>query len=154
MSNSENRLDVFRNLLIGSSFPAFALSLLACWVIFLIAMLLAPSGPSGLGAFAEDFRIWCFGYDPETGRTELAYVMAMIVPQFVIGAFIAYCWWEPLRELAQKPRIAARYLGIAMLLVGGARPRDSRCPRARLRPENFHFPPKICAPPTRHRNSR
>jgi protein SCO1/2 len=120
MSNSQNRLDVFRNLLIGSSFPAFALSLLACWVIFLIAMLLAPSGPSGLGAFAEDFRIWCFGYDPETGRTELAYVMAMIVPQFVIGAFIAYFWWEPLRELAQKPRIAARYLGIAMLLVGGS----------------------------------
>ena len=120
MSNSENRLEVFRNLLIGSSFPAFALSLLACWVIFLIGMLLAPSGPSGLGAFAEDFRIWCFGYDPETGRTDLAYVMAMIVPQFVIGAFIAYFWWEPLRELAHKPRIVARHLAIAMLLVGGS----------------------------------
>jgi len=120
MISSEKRLEIFRNLLIGSAFPAFALSLLVCWVVFLIAMLLAPSGASGLGAFAEDFRIWCFGYDPETGHTEWAYVMAMIVPQFVIGAFIAYFWWEPLRELAQKPRIAARYLGIAMLLVGGS----------------------------------
>ena len=106
--------------MIGSAFPAFALSLLVCWVIFLVAMLLAPSGASGLGAFAEDFRIWCFGYDPETGHTELAYVMAMIVPQFMIGAFIAYFWWEPLRELARKPRIVACYLGAAALLVAGS----------------------------------
>jgi protein SCO1/2 len=120
MINSTKRLEVFRSLMIGSAFPAFALSLLVCWVIFMVAMLLAPSGPSGLGAFAEDFRIWCFGYDPETGHTELAYVMAMIVPQFMIGAFIAYLWWEPLRELADQPRIIARHLGIAMLLVAGS----------------------------------
>ncbi|MBW2715693.1 MAG: SCO family protein, partial [Deltaproteobacteria bacterium] len=68
---------------------------------------------------AEDFRIWCFGYDPETGRTEWAYVMAMIGPQFMIGAFITYFWWEPLRELSRKPRIIACYLGVAALLVAG-----------------------------------
>jgi protein SCO1/2 len=120
MANSGKRLEVFRNLLIGSAFPAFGLSLLACWVVFLIAMLLAPSGPSGLGAFAEDFRIWCFGYDPETGRTEVAYVMAMIVPQFMIGAFIAFFWWEPLREVVKRPQVIARYLGAAALLVAGS----------------------------------
>jgi cytochrome oxidase Cu insertion factor (SCO1/SenC/PrrC family) len=120
MMNSAKHLEVFRNLLIGSAFPAFALSLLVCWVVFLIAMLLAPSSASGLGAFAEDFRIWCFGYDPETGHTEWAYVMAMIGPQFMIGAFIAFFWWEPLRELSRKPRIVARYLGVAALLVAGS----------------------------------
>jgi cytochrome oxidase Cu insertion factor (SCO1/SenC/PrrC family) len=96
MPNSPKRLEVLRNLLIGAAFPAFALSLLVCWVIFLISMLLAPSSPSGFGAFAENFRIWCFGYDPATGRTDVAYAMAMIAPQFMIGAFIAYFWWEPL----------------------------------------------------------
>jgi len=120
MANSSKRLEVFRNLVIGAVFPAFALSLLACWVVFLIAMLLMPSSATGLGAFAEDFRIWCFGYDPATGRTEVAYVMAMIGPQFMIGAFIAYFWWEPLRELSRKPRIIARYLGAAALLVAGS----------------------------------
>jgi len=109
-----------KGLLIGGAFPAFALSLLACWVIFLTAMLLAPVGASSIGAFAEDFRIWCFGYDPVTGRLELAYVMAMIVPQFMIGAFITYFWWEPLRELAQTPKIVARYLAAAALLVVGS----------------------------------
>ncbi len=120
MTNFSKRLEVFRNLLIGAAFPAFALSLLVCWEVFLIAMLLAPSSASGLGAFADDFRIWCFGYDPATGSTELAYVMAMIVPQFMIGAFIAYFWWEPLRELSRQPRIIARYLGAAALLVAGS----------------------------------
>ena len=120
MANSGKRLEAFRNLLIGAAFPAFALSLLACWVVFLIAMLLAPSSASGLGAFAEDFRIWCFGYDPATGRTEWAYVMAMLGPQFLIGAFIACFWWEPLRDLSRRPRIIARYLGAAALLVAGS----------------------------------
>jgi protein SCO1/2 len=120
MANSFKRLEVFRSFLIGATFPAFALSLLVCWVVFLIAMLLAPSSASGLGAFAEDFRVWCFGYDPATGRTDVAYVMAMIVPQFMIGAFIVYFWWEPLREVRRKPLVIARYLGAAALLVAGS----------------------------------
>jgi protein SCO1/2 len=120
MATFSKRLEVFRNLLTGAAFPAFALSLLVCWEIFLIAMLLAPADTSGFGAFAEDFRIWCFGYDPATGRTEVAYVMSMIIPQFMIGGFIAFFWWEPLRELSKQPRLIARYLGAAALLVAGA----------------------------------
>jgi len=120
MTTSSKRLDVLRNFLAGAAFPAFALSLLVCWVIFLVAMLLAPADASGLGAFAEDFRIWCFGYDPATGRTEVAYVMSMILPQFMLGGFIAYFWWEPLRELSKQPRRIVRYLGAAALLVVGA----------------------------------
>jgi protein SCO1/2 len=120
MTNSPKRLEVLRNLLIGAAFPAFALSLLVCWEVFLIAMVLAPSSANGLGAFAEDFRIWCFGYDPATGSIDFAYVMAMIVPQLMIGAFIAYIWWEPLREFSRQPRIIARYLGAAALLVVGS----------------------------------
>jgi protein SCO1/2 len=120
MTESSKRIEAIRNLLTGAAFPAFALSLLACWEAFLISMLLAPSSASGLGAFAEDFRIWCFGYDPATGRTEVAYVMAMIVPQFMIGAFIAYFWWEPLRELSKRPWQIARYVGAAALLVASA----------------------------------
>ncbi|MBW2397516.1 MAG: hypothetical protein JRG95_25000 [Deltaproteobacteria bacterium] len=53
----------------GGAFPVFAISLLVCWEVFLIGVLLVPPSPSALGAFAEDFRIWCFGYDPDTGRT-------------------------------------------------------------------------------------
>ena len=120
MTTSSRRLEVLRNFLTGAAFPAFALSLLICWAIFLIAMLLVPADASGFGAFAEDFRIWCFGYDPATGRTEIGYVMSMILPQFMIGGLIAYFWWEPLRELCVQPRRIARYFGAAALLVAGA----------------------------------
>ncbi|MBW2543689.1 MAG: hypothetical protein JRF15_16530, partial [Deltaproteobacteria bacterium] len=120
MATSSRRLEIFRNFLTGAAFPAFALSLLICWVIFLIAMLLTPADASGLGAFAEDFRVWCFGYDPATGRTEVAYVLSMIAPQFMIGGFIAYFWWEPLRAFCKQPRRIARYFGAAALLVAGA----------------------------------
>ena len=119
MKRPSPSLEALRDLLTGGAFPAFALSLLLCWALFLIAMLLAPANANGLGAFAEDFRIWCFGYDPATGRTEWAYVMAMILPQFMIGALIAYLWWEPLTEILRKPRIVARHLGAALLIVAG-----------------------------------
>jgi len=120
MTNSPKGLETLQRFLTGAAFPAFALSLLLCWLVFLIAMLLAPSSASGLGAFAEDFRIWCFGYDPATGRTETAYVMAMIAPQFMIGAIVAYFWWEPLREIWRKPWVVARHLGVAAVLVAGS----------------------------------
>lgn len=120
MEKFSKRLEAFRSFLTGPAFPAFALSLLVCWEIFLIGVLLAPASSSGLGAFAENFRIWCFGYDPSTGHSDVAYVMAMIAPQLMIGAFIAYFWWEPLRELSRQPRVIVHYLAISALLVASA----------------------------------
>jgi len=63
-------IEAIQGFLIGGGFPVFTISLLACWEVFLIGMLLVPPSPSAFGSFAEDFRIWCFGYDPATGRTE------------------------------------------------------------------------------------
>ena len=68
----------------GGSFPALAIAALVCWEALLIAILLIPPSPTPLGAFAEDFRVWCFGYDPSTGRMEWAYVMSMLTPQLMI----------------------------------------------------------------------
>jgi protein SCO1/2 len=120
MTRTLKLLSVIRSFLIGGGFPAFTLSLLICWELFLIGLLLMPTGPTGLGAFAEDFRIWCFGYDPATGRTDWAYVMAMMGPQPMIGAFITLIWWEPLREILTRPWVFARHLGAAALLVASA----------------------------------
>lgn len=110
-------LDGMRRFMIGGGFPSFALSLMLGWELFLISMVLMPASSSGLGAFAEDFRIWCFGYDPATGRTQWAYVMAMLTPQLLTGAFITLFWWEPLVEIARQPRRLAKYTGAAAFLV-------------------------------------
>jgi len=113
-------IEAIQGFLIGGGFPVFTISLLACWELFLIGMLLVPPSPSAFGSFAEDFRIWCFGYDPATGRTEWAYVMAMLVPQLMMGGFIALFWWEPLREILRVPKRAAAHIGLAGLIVAGS----------------------------------
>jgi len=117
---SRQSIEAIRGFLIGGAFPVFTISLLVCWEIFLIGVLLIPPSPSALGVFAEDFRIWCFGYDPATGRTEWAYVMAMLLPQIMMGSFIALFWWEPLCEILRAPKRAATLAGIAALIVGGS----------------------------------
>lgn len=111
------RLQAF---LIGGGFPAFALSVLLCWEALLIGLLLVPPSPTALGAFAENFRVWCFGYDPATGRTEWTYVMAMLLPQLMMVVFIVLFWWEPLRKLVRHPRVVLFHVGAAVLLVAGS----------------------------------
>jgi len=104
----------------GGAFPAFALSLLFSWSAFIGVMLFLPGNSSGLGAFAEEFRVWCFGYDPATGRTEVAYVMAMLLPQVMLAGFILGLWWAPLRSMSQRPSAFIPHIAGAALLVTAA----------------------------------
>jgi len=117
---SNRLIEAVERFLSGGGFPIFAISLLICWETFLIGVLLFPPSPSALGSFAENFRIWCFGYDPATGRTDWAFVMAMLVPQLLMSVFITLFWWGPLREMLRAPRRAAAHVGLAGLIVAGS----------------------------------
>lgn len=88
----------------GGGFPAFALGVLVFWELLLLVMLFSPGGETSMGGFADEFRIWCFGYDPATGRLNPGYVMAMMGPPAVIAPVIALFWWQPLRALAAQRR--------------------------------------------------
>lgn len=91
--------------LAGWGFPAFFLFTLAFATLLLAVMLLLPAEGTALERFAEDFRVWCFGYDPDTGRTEWAYAATMLSAPFMLGGFILLFWWEPLGEvLRTAPR--------------------------------------------------
>jgi protein SCO1/2 len=113
-------MEAVRRFLVGGGFPAFALSLITLWEILLIAVLLTPSGETGLGAFAEEFRVWCFASDPTTGRVEFAYVFGMLLPPFFLAATLLLLWWEPLRLLTAQPRRLAGSVVAAAILVAGA----------------------------------
>jgi cytochrome oxidase Cu insertion factor (SCO1/SenC/PrrC family) len=117
---SSRSIEAISSFFSSGGFPIFTISLLACWEVFLIGVLLVPPSPSPLGAFAEDFRIWCFGYDPATGRTEWAYVASMLLPQLMMGSFIALFWWQPLREMLREPGRAAIHAGAAALIVAAS----------------------------------
>jgi protein SCO1/2 len=105
--------------MMGGGFPAFFLLLLFFYELFLLVMLLAPASSSGLGAFAEDFRVWCMGYDPATGRTDWAFVISMATPQILLGVIVAMLWWEPLLEALARPRTLLPHAAVAATVVAG-----------------------------------
>lgn len=128
-------LRVLHTFLSSWRFPVFALSLLGFVVILVAALLLVPASPSALSAFAEDFRTWCFGYDPATGEIEIAYVAMLVLDPLLLAAVLVVVWYGPLRERvhaglrATVPYVGAAAvaaLGLAVSL--GALANDARTP--------------------------
>jgi cytochrome oxidase Cu insertion factor (SCO1/SenC/PrrC family) len=88
-------------------FALLALALLAALSLWLLLMLVMPGGDSGMGAFADEFRAWCFGYDPATGELAWSYVVMLFLDPLVLGLLIAALWRAPLREhWAEVKRLA------------------------------------------------
>lgn len=103
----------------GFRFPALALSLLAFFELLLVALLLIPAAPSGLGAFAEDFRVWCFGYDPATRRLEWGYVAMVLVQFAMLAGLVGFLWRRPLAAvLREAPRRVLPYALAGLAAVG------------------------------------
>jgi protein SCO1/2 len=117
MSRGENALQSLQRFIGGGGFAALALWLVLFYELLLVWLLLMPPGTSD---FADEFRVWCLGYDPATGRTEWALAMAMTVPQALLAAMVALLWWQPLRELFARPWAMARYAAVAAVLLGSA----------------------------------
>jgi protein SCO1/2 len=120
MARAFGWLDAVQRFIVGGGFPVFVLSLLLIYEVLLAALLLVPPGDAGMGAFAEEFRVWCLGYDPATGKAQWAYALAMTVPPLLIGATVALLWWGPLRAVLARPRQVARHAGAAVVLMAGA----------------------------------
>ena len=115
-SSAEGAVSAFFS---GSAFPGFALFLVLFYELLLLGLLLTPSAASGVGAFADEFRVWCFGLDPATGRIELAYVLGVTGPPALLAVLIALLWWEPLRSLVTRPAALAGCALAAALGVAG-----------------------------------
>lgn len=104
----------------GSGFPVFALSLMLGWELMLLGILLTPGSLDPTG-FAEDFRVWCFGFDPATGSFQVSYVAAMLVPPLMLAGFVLGMWWQPVREALRAPaRLALPGMCALTLVALGA----------------------------------
>lgn len=99
-------------------FPVMTLAIMLGSELFLIAMLLIPAGAAGVGAFAEEFRTWCFGYDPATGELELGYVVMLLAHPPVLGTVTVVVWYRPLAQVLRSPRRLFPYVGSAAVVVG------------------------------------
>jgi protein SCO1/2 len=107
----------------GWRFPALSLGLLAGSRAVLLAMLLWPAG-GAVGAFAEEFRIWCYGWDPATGSFQWTWVLMTFVKPGILAVGLLLLWWGPLRDglrLARRGvlRHAGVGVGLALLVSTG-----------------------------------
>lgn len=98
-------------------FPAFSLSLLVFYNLLVVAMLLVPVSDDSFGRFAEEFKTWCFGYDPATGEMQTMYVVLMVTEPVALGAILALVWWKQLREALSRPRQLLPWTVSALLVV-------------------------------------
>jgi protein SCO1 len=102
--------------------PAFALALMLLYKAALITILVLPRSSSAVGQFAEEFKTWCFGYDPATGKLEPAYVVTMLVEPLVLGTAVVIFWGRDLlrtamrRPVALLPSVSA---ALVTVLAGG-----------------------------------
>ena len=117
MAHGSRAFDGAQRLFGTGGFPLFSLCFLFFYEVLLIGLLLAPGGQSGLGAFADDFRVWCFGYDPATGHLRWSLVLGMMGPPIMLGALLALVWWGPLREALVRPVALLRHASAAAALV-------------------------------------
>jgi protein SCO1/2 len=80
-----------RRFFLGAGLPVFLLAALAVYEAALLGLLFAPPGAGWLGAWREEFKIWCFNYDPRTGGMEWAAVgMMLLEPLFVVTVAAAF----------------------------------------------------------------
>lgn len=92
-----------RRFFLGAGLPVFLLAAVTVYEAFLLALVFAPEGAGWWGAFAREFRVWCFSYDPRTGGMEWSAVGMMVLePLFVV--IVAVVLWRralgTLRSLA------------------------------------------------------
>lgn len=75
--------------------------------------LLIPESDSAASAFARDFQVWCFGYDPATDTLEWAYVWMFLVQPWLMMGLVALIWLRPLKEIwrTSRFRLAPYVLG-------------------------------------------
>jgi protein SCO1/2 len=90
----------------GFAFPALTLMTLGLFTLLLAGLLLVPPTPDALGGFADQFRVWCFGYDPKTGSVRWGFVLATFSELLLFMGIVFVLWRQPLRAQARR-RVAA-----------------------------------------------
>lgn len=101
-------------------FPVLMLAVLLSFDLFQLLMLVIPKSDTGIGAFAEEFRVWCYGKDQGTGEFEKSYIAIFLAQPAAMCAVLFVVWKKQvLRALRFERRAMLPYLGVAAVLVVG-----------------------------------
>lgn len=134
----ERPLRTLRGFIAGSSFAVAMLSLLATFEAWLVFLLLWPASRHGLGSFADEFRIWCFGIDSATGEISIGRIATVLSEPVLLAAIIGWIWGPVLSWNRRSAR--ATLLTVAMAAAVAAFTFGMRSPAAKASSERLPFP--------------
>jgi len=109
----------------GPGLAVFVTTAVVIYEAFLLCVIFAPPSWGAWSAFSEEFKIWCFNYDPRTGGMEwMAVVIMLAEPAFIAGLLLALARFcrgcgSPARTLRQNLRAVGAGLAIGVLAAGG-----------------------------------
>lgn len=102
----------------GWHFPAIAITFVLAFAAFTLVVTFIPASPDGFGAFAEAFRLWCFGWDETPSYVPVIFMCSELI---VFALIVWFIWSAPLRQAFTETRgRLLRTVGIATLVVIGA----------------------------------
>ncbi|MBE2216148.1 MAG: SCO family protein [Opitutaceae bacterium] len=138
--------------------PGFLLAATGLYELFLAAVMLVPDAAGAFGAFAREFKVWCFSYDPRTGGMAWAAVWIMFLEPVFIASLVVALWRRAVGELLSPAGLRAHWRAVltglataaltigGMFLVGGAGAADQLVPpfpgeriRTAIEPPDFSF---------------
>jgi protein SCO1/2 len=93
-------LDRFRSFVTGGQFAVFVVVLFVFYEAFVLALAFVPAASTGLGSFAEEFRVRCFNYDPKAGAMNWGLVGLLTTEPFFLQLLVYFVWRRQVRELA------------------------------------------------------
>jgi protein SCO1/2 len=99
----------------GWRFPTLVLSVLGLFTLLVGVLAAWPPAPTGLGAMAEQFRVWCLSGDPTNGHASPAAIVATLSELLVLMGILAWFWRRPLATALRTQRV-----GLAKHVLAGA----------------------------------
>ena len=82
--------------LAGSTFALLLIGALGAGSLLMAVLAFMPPSGTALDAFAENFRLWCFGLDPATGKMQWAAVLTWVTSPLLMILVTAGVYAEPL----------------------------------------------------------
>lgn len=105
---------------ISGVFGFLILSVTLCWTLAMVAMIYWPLTFTPIAAFAASFRIWCFGYDPFTGKFDMARLALVVLDPIFFTLLISAVWKKPMLEILKGSRnsLYKCLVGSALFVLG------------------------------------
>jgi len=99
-------------------FAVFAVTVLLGFSALLGALFFVPPAPEGLGAFAREFRVWCFGAESTSDEASWQMAFATAFELLSLSAIITWVWSRQLRtQWAESKRAFLPWVGAAGVVV-------------------------------------